>query len=60
MIKLLFLYCLICVVLGAAPTEPVITDADRIKCLGIIASIVCFAIVVGIVVGVLKAKDALG
>ena len=60
MIKTLVLLCLLSIVLGAAPNEPIVHDADRIKCLGIFASIVCFAIVVAIIVGVLKAKDALG
>lgn len=59
MLQTLSLHCLFSVVPGAAPNEHVINDADRMKCLGIIASIVCLAIVLAIIVGVLKAKEAL-
>ena len=54
------LFLRIVAALAAAPNDERANAADRMKCLGIIASIVCFCVVVAIVIGVLKAKQALG
>lgn len=55
-------FCLVCLSLAEkTTTEPTIPySADKSKCATMIAAIACVGILVGIVFGILKAKDAIG
>lgn len=59
--RLLLLLSLVCLALAEkTTTEPPPYNPEKSKCVSMIAAIICTGILVGIVIGILKAKDAIG